>query len=197
MATRTNRQPQPAQRPEKKIGPFHGGLAVAIWLNNVETENGPRFFRSVTLAPRRYRDAKTGEWKDAKSYRPVDLSTLILAMEACASVLCGCPVARAGNRRRRVPGHARAGRRRDYRNTGHRNVNRPFRSQAKRPPHRAGGSFSVRPHSLACAAKWRLFSHPSDPSSPRLVQRHREPPCRRSRRTWRRTQHPRLFADDH
>ena len=92
MATRTKRQPQPAQRPEKKIGPFHGGLAVAIWLNNVETENGPRFFRSVTLAPRRYRDAKTGEWKDAKSYRPVDLSTLILAMEAARQYCADVPL---------------------------------------------------------------------------------------------------------
>lgn len=87
MATRPKRPQTPARRPEKKIGPFHGGLGIAIWLNTVETEHGTRFFRSVTLAPRRFRDPKTGEWKDAKSYRPVDLSTLVLALEA-ARVFC-------------------------------------------------------------------------------------------------------------
>lgn len=36
----------PPRRPEKKVGPFHNGLGIAIWLNRVETDNGPRFFRS-------------------------------------------------------------------------------------------------------------------------------------------------------
>ena len=73
---------QTPRRPEKKIGPFHNGLGIAIWLNCVETEQGPRYFRSITIAARRYRDPKTGEWKDAVSYRPVDLSTLVLALES-------------------------------------------------------------------------------------------------------------------
>ena len=68
MATKSKKSVQmPPRRPEKKIGPFHGGLGISIWLNEVETEQGPRYFRSVTLAPRRYRDATTGEWKDANS----------------------------------------------------------------------------------------------------------------------------------
>lgn len=71
----------PARRPEKKIGPLHNGLGIAIWLNEVQTEHGPRYFRSLTIAPRRYRDSLTGEWKDATSYRPVDIATLVLALE--------------------------------------------------------------------------------------------------------------------
>jgi hypothetical protein len=50
--------------PEKKFGPFAGGIGVAIWLNTVETERGPRQTRSITISPRRYRDPETGEWKD-------------------------------------------------------------------------------------------------------------------------------------
>jgi hypothetical protein len=34
------------RRPEKKFGPFLNGLGIAIWLNCVETANGPRYFRS-------------------------------------------------------------------------------------------------------------------------------------------------------
>ena len=38
--------------------------------------------RSVSIAPRRYRDKQTGEWKDSGSFRPGDLSALILALLA-------------------------------------------------------------------------------------------------------------------
>ena len=78
--TKTKRLAQPPKRPEKKIGPFHSGLGIAIWLNCVETDQGPRFFRSITLSSRRYLDEKTGKWEDASSYRPVDLATLELAI---------------------------------------------------------------------------------------------------------------------
>ncbi len=71
---------QPPRRPERKIGPFHNGLGVSIWLNQVETEQGTRYFRSISLAPRRYRDNRTGEWKDATSYRPIDLGVIQLAI---------------------------------------------------------------------------------------------------------------------
>ena len=73
-------QKQP-QQPEKKIGPFPGGISVAIWLNTFETEAGPRKIRSVTISPRRYRDPKTGEWRNASSYRLTDLTVLILGLE--------------------------------------------------------------------------------------------------------------------
>jgi hypothetical protein len=78
MATKTRR---PVKPPELKVGPFQGGIGVAVWLNEVQTETGPSQIRSITIAPRRYRDKQTGEWKDAKSFRPGDLTALILAME--------------------------------------------------------------------------------------------------------------------
>lgn len=90
--TKARKAAVPARRPEKKIGPFHNGLGVAIWLNTVETDKGTRYFRSITLAPRRYRDPKTGVWKDAASYRPVDLSTLILALQAAHDYMRGTPL---------------------------------------------------------------------------------------------------------
>jgi hypothetical protein len=80
------------RRPEKKYGPFHNGLGIAIWLNCVETANGPRYFRSITLAPRRYREPKTGEWKDAASYRPVDLATLELALAQARQYIASTPL---------------------------------------------------------------------------------------------------------
>ena len=80
------------RRPEKKIGPFHNGIGLAIWLNRVETEQGPRYFRSITFNARRYCDAKTGEWKDAASYRPVDLATLELALSSARMFLAATPL---------------------------------------------------------------------------------------------------------
>lgn len=68
-------------RPEFKVGPFQGGIGVAVWLNEIETQQGPRTVRSITIAPRRYRDRQSGEWKDATSFRAGDLTALILALE--------------------------------------------------------------------------------------------------------------------
>lgn len=68
-------------KPEKKIGPLPGGLGVAIWLNTVQTDDGPRKVRSIALSPRRYRDSKTGEWKDSPSYQVGDIPALIFALQ--------------------------------------------------------------------------------------------------------------------
>lgn len=67
--------------PEKKIGPFAGGIGVAIWLNTVDTDEGPKQFRSISIAPRRYQDRQSGEWKDAGSFNPSDLPALIFALQ--------------------------------------------------------------------------------------------------------------------
>lgn len=67
--------------PEKKIGPFAGGVGVSIWVNEVQTEGGPLTVRSITINPPRYRDRETGDWKDSKSYRPSDLPALIFALQ--------------------------------------------------------------------------------------------------------------------
>ena len=80
-AAKPKRAAPPPRHPEHKYGPFHGGVGVAIWLNEVQTPDGVKYFRSLTIAPRRYRDAKTGEWKDAGSLRSTDLPALILALD--------------------------------------------------------------------------------------------------------------------
>ena len=82
MAKKQSASPPRQQRslPEKKIGPFAGGIGVAIWLNTVETDDGPKQYRSISIAPRRYQDKETGEWKDAGSYHPSDLPALIFAL---------------------------------------------------------------------------------------------------------------------
>ena len=48
--------------------------------------------RSIVLSPRRYRDPKTGEWKDAASFRPVDLATLELALAATRQYIAATPL---------------------------------------------------------------------------------------------------------
>jgi hypothetical protein len=66
--------------PEKKFGPFGSGIAVAIWVNTITTDTGPRKVRSITLSPRRYLDRQSGEWRDSASYWPGDLPALIFAL---------------------------------------------------------------------------------------------------------------------
>ena len=68
------------KQPEKKIGPFAAGIGACVWINTIETENGPRTVRSITVNPRRYFDRETNEWKDAPSYNPADLPALIFAL---------------------------------------------------------------------------------------------------------------------
>jgi len=92
MSTKTKRPPKETRRPELKIGPFQGGIGVAVWLNQIETAEGPRMVRSVTIAPRSHKVPKTGEWKDAVSYRPADLSVLILALERVREFLLTTPL---------------------------------------------------------------------------------------------------------
>jgi hypothetical protein len=93
MATATaTKRSQAPQKPEHKIGPLHNGLGVSIWLNSKETETGPRFYRSVTIAHRRYYDEESRQWKDAASYRPSDLATLVLALQAARDYCTRTPL---------------------------------------------------------------------------------------------------------
>lgn len=72
---------RPVKIPEKKIGPFAGGIGVAIWLNEAEQDDGTmRSFRSITVNPRRYLDTKSSQWKDAGSYQPSDLPALLFCL---------------------------------------------------------------------------------------------------------------------
>ena len=90
--TQAKRPSKETRKPELKIGPFQGGIGVAVWLNEIETAEGPKTVRSVTIAPRRYKDPKTGEWKDAGSYRPGDLTCLILALEKAREYILTTPI---------------------------------------------------------------------------------------------------------
>lgn len=92
MATKAKRSVSAPRHPEKKWGPFHGGVGVAVWLNEVQTDAGPRFFRSLTVQPRRYQDKKTGVWKDAKSLRPTDIPALLLALDAAMQFIAHTPL---------------------------------------------------------------------------------------------------------
>jgi hypothetical protein len=79
-------------KPEKKIGPYPGGIGVAVWVNTVDTDNGPRKIRSITISPRRYRDSETGEWRDAPSFRPGDLPALIFALQKAQEFVFTSPL---------------------------------------------------------------------------------------------------------
>ena len=92
MATKAKRSMSAPRPPEKKWGPFHGGVGVAVWLNEVQTDVGPKFFRSISIQPRRYRDKKTGQWKDAASLRPTDLPALMLGLDAAMSFIAHTPL---------------------------------------------------------------------------------------------------------
>ena len=92
MATKPRRSGAVRKPPELKVGPFQGGIGVAVWQNEIQTETGTKLIRSISLAPRRYRDKQTGEWKDAASYRPGDLSALILALEKAREYCLSTPL---------------------------------------------------------------------------------------------------------
>ena len=92
-ADNTRQQRPNRSHPEKKIGPFAGGIGVAIWLNTTETDEGPKQFRSVSIAPRRYQDRETGEWKDAGSFNPGDLPALIFALQKAQEYVFTTPIA--------------------------------------------------------------------------------------------------------
>ena len=85
MSTATTNQEGP-RRPEKKFG------RVAFWRNAIQTAAGPKEVWSITISPRRYRDAKTGEWKDAPSFRPADLPSLVCDLQKAIDYLYASPV---------------------------------------------------------------------------------------------------------
>lgn len=83
---------RPARQPEKKIGPFAGGIGVAIWINTADTTDGSRIFRSITISPRRYLDRESGEWRDAGAYNPGDLPALIYALQKAQEYVFETPL---------------------------------------------------------------------------------------------------------
>jgi hypothetical protein len=102
MSTSQSAGPQPAaerpqvtvkRQPEKRIGPFANGVGVAIWLNTIETQNGQRKVRSVTINPRRYFDRESNQWKDAQSFQATDLPVLQFAIQQALAYCFSEPIA--------------------------------------------------------------------------------------------------------
>lgn len=91
----------PASRkgPETKIGPFPAGIGVAIWINTISTEDGPRKIRSISINPRRYFDRQANEWRDSGSYHPGEIPALIFALQK-AQKTSSPPPSRASPRMR-------------------------------------------------------------------------------------------------
>ena len=90
--TKAKRPKQAPRRPEKKFGPFAGGCGVVVWLNEVQTDGGTKFFRSVQLAPRRFIEKQTGEWKDSGSLRVTDIPAIVLGLEAALAFCHNTPL---------------------------------------------------------------------------------------------------------
>ena len=92
----TTQQAAPSTRqPEMKYGPFAGGFSVAIWRNTIETDDGQRDVRSITINPRRYRDSGNGEWKDG-SFRASDVPVLLLALQSAQQYMADHPLPQSG-----------------------------------------------------------------------------------------------------
>ena len=90
--------------PEKKIGPFPAGIGVAIWINSITTDDGPRKMRSVTIAPRRYFDRQSNEWRDSGSYYPGDIPALIFALAKAQEYIFTTPIPGEPSDAERDPG---------------------------------------------------------------------------------------------
>ena len=54
---------------------------MAIWINEIDTDQGTKKIRSITINPRRYFDNKSGQWKDSRSFRPEDLPAVIFGLQ--------------------------------------------------------------------------------------------------------------------
>jgi hypothetical protein len=79
--------------PETKFGPYPGGIGVAIWINEIPTDDGgSRKVRSVTISPRRYFDRQHEEWRDSSSFWPGDLPALIYALQRALDFVSITPI---------------------------------------------------------------------------------------------------------
>lgn len=86
------RPPSAPKGPEKKIGPFHAGIGVSIWINTIQTDEGPRKLRSITLSPRRFFDRDAQDWRDSGSYHPGDIPALIFALTKAQEYIFTTPI---------------------------------------------------------------------------------------------------------
>ena len=90
--------------PEKKIGPFPAGIGVAIWINTITTDDGPRKIRSISINPRRYLDRQSNEWRDSGSYHPGEIPALIFALQKAQEYIFTTPIPGEPSDEERDPG---------------------------------------------------------------------------------------------
>jgi hypothetical protein len=58
----------------------------------VETDDGPRKYRSITVSPRRYLDRESGEWRDSSAYYPGDIPALLFALTKAQEYILTTPM---------------------------------------------------------------------------------------------------------
>jgi hypothetical protein len=90
MSTPASTASQSAKLPEAKFS-YAAGIGCAVWRNTIETADGRREMRSITLSPRRYLDRQTGEWKDG-TYRPSDIPILLVALQRAMEYVYTTPL---------------------------------------------------------------------------------------------------------
>ena len=84
--------------PERKIKPLGvSGLSVNVWINTIQTAEGPKQARSITVSPTRYRDPKTKEWKDSPFFRPDEVPALIWALQKALDHTYSTPIPDGGS----------------------------------------------------------------------------------------------------
>src|SRR5437870_865467 len=79
----------------KDAASFHSPVFASRYLRQLKVMDRlccAQHNRSITIAPRRYRDQKTGKWEDASSLRPMDLPSLLLALEAAHRYVTSTPL---------------------------------------------------------------------------------------------------------
>jgi hypothetical protein len=83
-------QPEP-KRPEHTIK-LPGALKITIWRNEFTRDDGEvRQSRSFTVT-RRYKDPRTRQWADAKSFRAKDLPVILYGLQVAQHYLYTTPL---------------------------------------------------------------------------------------------------------
>lgn len=69
-----------------------GSVRISIWINRSSRENGGEFYSTQIV--RRYRDAKSGEWKSGNRFNSSELLTLALLSQEAFKWMLANPLQR-------------------------------------------------------------------------------------------------------
>ena len=93
MATKTTKRPTTVpRRPERKWGPFHGGVGVAVWLNEVETEEGKKYLEENLKVANSLAIGSSPTWLANSKYKFAGIDAQTIKTNLCAHnpTLKGC-----------------------------------------------------------------------------------------------------------